>query len=60
MLQAFVGLDGYFAHLQRPQIVNGKQVENISLSIAVGGLGYEVWRHQRKLIMLPSKLQLFT
>lgn len=41
MLQAFVGLDGYFAHLQRPQIVNGKQVENISLSIAVGGLGYE-------------------
>ncbi len=41
MLQAFVGLDGYFAHLQRAQILNGKKVENISLSIAVGGLGYE-------------------
>ncbi|WP_299226026.1 DUF6268 family outer membrane beta-barrel protein [uncultured Psychroserpens sp.] len=41
MLQAFIGLDGYFAHLQRPQLVNGKAVENISLSVAVGGLGYE-------------------
>ncbi|MBR9914261.1 MAG: hypothetical protein GYB32_05440 [Algicola sp.] len=41
MLQAFVGLDGYFAHLQRPQMVNGKQVDNISLSVGVGGLGYE-------------------
>jgi hypothetical protein len=41
ILQAFVGLDGYFAHLQRPQSINGKQVDNISLSIAVGGLGYE-------------------
>ncbi|WP_299335852.1 DUF6268 family outer membrane beta-barrel protein [uncultured Psychroserpens sp.] len=41
MLQTFVGLDGYFAHLQRPQLINGKQVDNISLSVAVGGLGYE-------------------
>ena len=41
MLQVFTGLDGYFAHLQRPQQVNGKQVDNISLSLAVGGLGYE-------------------
>lgn len=41
MLQTFVGLDGYFAHLQRPQSLNGKQVENISLSVAIGGLGYE-------------------
>ncbi|MEY8848499.1 DUF6268 family outer membrane beta-barrel protein [Psychroserpens sp. XS_ASV72] len=41
MIQAFAGLDGYFAHLQRPQVVNGKQVDNISLSIVVGGLGYE-------------------
>lgn len=41
ILQAFVSLDGYFAHLQRPQMLNGKQVDNISLSIAVGGLGYE-------------------
>jgi hypothetical protein len=41
MLQTFVSLDGYFAHLQRPQQINGQQVENISLSVAVGGLGYE-------------------
>ena len=41
MLQAFTGLDGYFAHLQRPQELNGKQVDNISMSLAVGGLGYE-------------------
>ncbi|MFC0605333.1 DUF6268 family outer membrane beta-barrel protein [Winogradskyella pulchriflava] len=41
MLQTFVTLDGYYAHLQRPQQVNGKQVDNISLSLAVGGLGYE-------------------
>lgn len=41
IIQTFVGLDGYFAHLQRPQELNGKQVDNISLSVAVGGLGYE-------------------
>ena len=41
MLQAFVGLDGYFAHLQRPQGLNGRQIDNISLSVAVVGLGYE-------------------
>jgi len=41
ILQTFVGLDGYFAHLQRPQTLNGKGVDNISLSVAVGGLGYE-------------------
>ncbi|WP_452221930.1 DUF6268 family outer membrane beta-barrel protein [Lacinutrix salivirga] len=40
-VQAFVGLDGYFAHLQQPSPIEGKQVENISLSVAVGGLGYE-------------------
>ena len=40
-LQAFVGLDGYFAHLQRPTSVLGKQVDNISLSVAVFGLGYD-------------------
>ena len=40
-LQLFVGLDGYFAHLQRPQEIVGKKVDNISLSVAVGGLGYE-------------------
>ena len=41
MLQTFVSLDGYFAHLQRPQMLNGKVIDNISLSVAVGGLGYE-------------------
>ncbi|MFT5848156.1 DUF6268 family outer membrane beta-barrel protein [Psychroserpens sp.] len=41
MLQTFIGLDGYFAHLQEPPTINGKQAENISLSLAVGGLGYE-------------------
>ncbi|WP_243765962.1 DUF6268 family outer membrane beta-barrel protein [Polaribacter cellanae] len=40
-LQSFVGLDGYFAHLQRPTMVNGNQVDNISLSVVVAGLGYE-------------------
>ena len=40
-LEAFVGLDGYFAHLQRPTSVLGKQVDNISLSVAVFGLGYD-------------------
>lgn len=41
IVQTFVALDGYFAHLQEPSIVNGKQVDNVSLSVAVGGLGYE-------------------
>lgn len=40
-IQAFVGLDGYLAHLQEPSIVNGQNVDQISLSVLVGGLGYE-------------------
>lgn len=40
-MQAFVGLDGYLAHLQEPSVVNGESVDHISLSVAVGGLGYE-------------------
>ncbi|MFS4481631.1 DUF6268 family outer membrane beta-barrel protein [Hyunsoonleella sp. 2307UL5-6] len=40
-VQAFVGLDGYLAHLQEPSVVNGQSVDHISLSVAVGGLGYE-------------------
>lgn len=40
-VQAFVGLDGYLAHLQNPPTVNGNLVDHISLSIIVGGLGYE-------------------
>ncbi len=41
MIQTFVGFDGYFANLQTPQLINGKQVKNISLSVIVAGLGYE-------------------
>lgn len=40
-LQTFVSLDGYFANLQRPLEVNGRTADNISLSVVVGGLGYE-------------------
>lgn len=40
-MQAFVGLDGYLANLQEPNRVNGERVDNISLSVAVAGLGYE-------------------
>ncbi len=40
-LQAFVGLDGYLAHLQDAVVINGESVDHISLSVAVGGLGYE-------------------
>lgn len=41
MAQVFVGLDGYMANLQRPLDVNGEQVDHISMSVAVAGLGYE-------------------
>ncbi|WP_430467703.1 DUF6268 family outer membrane beta-barrel protein [Winogradskyella ouciana] len=40
-LQSFISLDGYFAHLQEPSVINGKQVDNVSLSVIVGGAGYE-------------------
>ena len=40
-LQVFVGLDGYLAHLQEPAVINGQNVDHISLSVAIGGLGYE-------------------
>ena len=40
-VQAFVGLDGYLAHIQDPLIINGELVDNISLSVALAGLGYE-------------------
>nr|WP_290856816.1 DUF6268 family outer membrane beta-barrel protein [Flaviramulus sp.] len=40
-LQAFIGLDGYLANLQEPSVINGQNVDNISLSVAVGGFGYE-------------------
>ncbi|WP_405562216.1 DUF6268 family outer membrane beta-barrel protein [Polaribacter sp. Asnod6-C07] len=40
-LQAFVGIDGYFAHLQRPATILDKEVDHISLSVVISGLGYE-------------------
>lgn len=40
-LQVFTGLDGYLAHLQKPLVINEKEAEHISLSVAVSGLGYE-------------------
>jgi len=41
MLQVFTALDGYFANIQKPMLVNEQPVDNISLSVVVGGLGYE-------------------
>ncbi|GGI57102.1 DUF6268 family outer membrane beta-barrel protein [Winogradskyella haliclonae] len=41
ILQAFGAVDGYFANLQEPLSVNGQSANNISLSVIVGGLGYE-------------------
>jgi hypothetical protein len=40
-LQAFLGLDGYLAHLQKSTVINGQNVDHVSLSVAVGGFGYE-------------------
>jgi len=40
-LQAFVGLDGYLAHLQNAVVINGQNIDHISLSVAIGGFGYE-------------------
>ncbi|TBN06908.1 hypothetical protein EYD45_01710 [Hyunsoonleella flava] len=40
-IQAFIGLDGYLAHLQEPSVINGQSIDHISLSVVVGGLGYE-------------------
>jgi len=40
-LQVFASVDGYFAHIQEPTDVNGKPVDHISLSVIVGGFGYE-------------------
>ncbi len=41
ILQAFASLDGYFANIQQPMQVNDRVANNISLSVAIGGLGYE-------------------
>lgn len=41
MLQEFVTLDGYYAHVQDATVVDAETVDHISLSVAVGGIGYE-------------------
>ncbi len=41
MLQTFVGIDGYFAHLQRPITILDQEAENVSLSVVVSGFGFE-------------------
>lgn len=41
IMQTFVGFDGYFANLQKPIRLDGQQIDRISLSLVVGGLGYE-------------------
>lgn len=40
-VQAFLGLDGYLAHVQEPSQLDGQNIDHVSLSIVVGGLGYE-------------------
>lgn len=41
VLQTFAGLDGYFANIQNRISINQEVADNISLSVALGGLGYE-------------------
>jgi hypothetical protein len=41
ILQVFTALDGYFANIQETLLVNQRTVNTISLSVAVGGFGYE-------------------
>ena len=40
-VQAFMGLDGYLANIQEPISIDGRNADHISLSVIVGGLGYE-------------------
>lgn len=40
-LQAFVTLDNFFANIQNNMIINNQTAENISMTIILGGLGYE-------------------
>ena len=40
-LQAFATLDNFFGNLQRPIIIDGRAAENISMTMVLGGLGYE-------------------
>ncbi|WP_452222961.1 DUF6268 family outer membrane beta-barrel protein [Lacinutrix chionoecetis] len=41
IIQTFVGIDGYFANIQDKILIDGKEADHISLSVIVGGLGYE-------------------
>lgn len=41
LLQAFVTLDGFYAHIQDAIIIDNKRADHISLSVVVSGLGYE-------------------
>ncbi|WP_298536483.1 DUF6268 family outer membrane beta-barrel protein [uncultured Algibacter sp.] len=40
-MQAFVGLDGYMVHVQNSPNLQNQNIEYISLSVVVGGFGYE-------------------
>lgn len=41
IMQTFITLDGYYAHVQKEITVNNQTAEHISLRVIVGGLGYE-------------------
>ncbi|WP_417289743.1 DUF6268 family outer membrane beta-barrel protein [Corallibacter sp.] len=43
VLQSFISLDGYYAHVQDKITVNNQVVENVSLRVIVLGLGYEYY-----------------
>ena len=42
-VQAFVTLDNFFANIQGNKIVDDKVAENISMTVVIGGLGYEYY-----------------
>lgn len=42
-LQAFVTLDNFFANIQGNKVINDQVAENISMTIILGGLGYEYY-----------------
>lgn len=39
--QAFVTVDGYYANIQKPLMIDDKLADHISLSVLIGGVGYE-------------------
>lgn len=41
IVQTFITLDGYYAHIQNAVNVNNQSAQHISLRVIVGGLGYE-------------------